>query len=709
MLLEFRVTTSVLVGSLGIGALFSFVLLLFLVVVVFPVAPSSFLLFLLSPFAPTFSGSSVFSPFKSRREKQQPQQQKEDSTELIMRQSNNGEGMLPLHEEKEKEYGGVVALTTTAASHRFLKKHFSRPTFCNYCRSFVWGFGRQAYSCTICKYAIHKRCLKGLNKKAPPTCQPTTIPSLFFSTLPTSFNISHHNDKEKENDDQDEKLLESFELFKKHHWLEANIKAGSQCAVCVAPIPTFGLQGFRCSRCFQTVHTNCMKNMKDEHCLPRHWRLLWLGAPSSLDTTNIHAHQPHNSVEQETSTTEITNYFQPENTPLIAFINSKGRGAEVEELKRRLERWLGPNQIFELTEQQPTAVLDKFRFVPNLRVLACGGDGTMAWVLQSIHKARLPITPALCPLPLGTGNDLARTLGWGGGYDGESLSPILRQIEAAEVVRLDQWKVKVSPEVKNNNEEHHSFIMNNYFSIGVDARIAMKFHELREEMPSLCSTRLANKFFYANYGLHAMVEDVIADIPPVDKVLTLQVDGKLVPLPQDLGGICIINLPSYMGGCNLWGTSLSDEEGESNDGEISQESREETKKWREQRIDDGLLEVVGLANTFHMATIQVNLANAVRIAQGTTVRVEYFDDRETCMQVDGEPHRLRKGVVEVAYKRTTFCLKKKEKEEDEKEEPTFEGRSLLATMMPAMLPEGRFEALKTQCSDLQEVFYSLFE
>ena len=47
--------------------------------------------------------------------------------------------------------------------------------------------------------------------------------------------------------------------------------------------------------------------------------------------------------------------------------------------------------------------------------------------------------PYISIVPLGTGNDLARVLGWGSGYVGEEdIGELLSAVETADVVPLDR-------------------------------------------------------------------------------------------------------------------------------------------------------------------------------------------------------------------------------------------------------------------------------
>ena len=170
---------------------------------------------------------------------------------------------------------------------------------------------------------------------------------------------------------------------------------------------------------------------------------------------------------------------------------------------------------------------------PGLVVLACGGDGTFNWVSTCLaavlgeeeggaDSARSEASAsssassassgssedeggwggeggppglaawcdrrrgrpvAVVPVPLGTSNDLAGSLGWGRTFAG--VVPLLRRLNLAAplapssgaATNLDLWRCAF----RNRGGAHG---MLNYFSVGVDALGALRFQERRNTLPA---------------------------------------------------------------------------------------------------------------------------------------------------------------------------------------------------------------------------------
>ncbi|XP_055697746.1 diacylglycerol kinase theta isoform X6 [Phlebotomus papatasi] len=385
---------------------------------------------------------------------------------------------------------------------------------------------------------------------------------------------------------------------------------------------------------------------------------------------------------------------RPDTWPLLVFVNVKSGGCQGLELISSFRKLLNPYQVFDLDNGGPLPGLYVFRHIKTYKILVCGGDGTIGWVLQCLDNVGQDSecsSPPCAIVPLGTGNDLARVLRWGPGYTGgEDPLNLLRDVIEAEEIRLDRWTVVFHPEDKpedaaqkapsnstgggaQSEDNSQIFVMNNYFGIGIDADLCLDFHNAREENPNKFNSRLHNKGVYVKMGLRKMVGRKI--VKELHKEIRLEVDGKVVELPQ-VEGIIILNILSWGSGANPWGPEKEDQFSKPN-------------HW------DGMLEIVGVTGVVHLGQIQSGLRSAIRIAQGGHIKIHMYS--EIPVQVDGEPWVQSPGDVVVLKSalKATMLKKCKGKMKRRNTEPTMALGPSTPAMSLAVAPQENDENNET--------------
>ena len=81
--------------------------------------------------------------------------------------------------------------------------------------------------------------------------------------------------------------------------------------------------------------------------------------------------------------------------------------------------------------------------------------------------------------------------------------------------------------------------MNNYFGIGLDAKITLEFHQKREEHPEKCRSRTKNLMWFGVLGGKEILARTYRNL---DQRVTMDCDGKHIPLPN-LQGLVVLNIP----------------------------------------------------------------------------------------------------------------------------------------------------------------------
>ncbi|CAB1346526.1 unnamed protein product, partial [Coregonus sp. 'balchen'] len=219
-----------------------------------------------------------------------------------------------------------------------------------------------------------------------------------------------------------------FKAHKRCAWLEGNLPVSAKCAVCDKTCGSvLRLQDWRCLWCKAMVHTACM-DLYPRKC-PLGQCKVSIIPPTALNSIDSDGFWKATCPPSCAS-------------PLLVFVNSKSGDNQGVKFLRRFKQLLNPAQVFDLVNGGPHLGLRLFQKFDNFRILVCGGDGSVGWVLSEIDKLNLHKQCQLGVLPLGTGNDLARVLGWGPSCDDDTQLPqILEKLERASTKMLDRWSI----------------------------------------------------------------------------------------------------------------------------------------------------------------------------------------------------------------------------------------------------------------------------
>ncbi len=171
-------------------------------------------------------------------------------------------------------------------------------------------------------------------------------------------------------------------------------------------------------------------------------------------------------------------------------------------------------------------------------IVVAGGDGTVSAVARILGTLDRP--PPFAILPLGTGNDLARSLGWWEVWNKGGLDHFRSGISAGKVKAMDLWSCG----------EDSRFI--GYAGFGLDARIVASVSQIR--LKRFCHNlgKRWNQFLYVALGLKHILSIMLKFGSTEMDVCFFDKKGNMNQIRlSDHDTLILSNIEYYAGGGSL--------------------------------------------------------------------------------------------------------------------------------------------------------------
>ncbi|KAL3982515.1 Diacylglycerol kinase accessory domain family protein [Acanthocheilonema viteae] len=412
-----------------------------------------------------------------------------------------------------------------------------------------------------------------------------------------------------------------------HHWVYGNLPSCSICGICNEQCGDgVGLIDYRCALCQFTVHTRCRQLVSGQCTMGANWD--FIVPPTCVTVRKVGSRRNKQLIVDTICRPNNINYLLWK--PLFVIVNPKSGGAEGFAALQTFRKLLHPVQVINIRQIGIGTALRWINMYPEIdcRIIIAGGDGTVSLALDAISEFQRKLPVAV--LPLGTGNDLSRTLGWGSGHKGSvDFFEICRDMRSAKTVKLDRWTIDIIHKRQLGiRAKNKRFSMVNYVSVGVDACVTYGMQSTRDSIRKIVSSRFLNKVLFFTFGTKDVLEHSCANL---DQKIELTVDSTVIPLPP-IEGLIVLNIPFWGAGVRPWVNLFSP-----------------------QAIDDRKFEVFGVRSSFHIAQMQIGVSHGISLAQGSTLKLRIFG-ATLPVQCDGEAWLQSPGVVHITHKDQVLML-----------------------------------------------------